>query len=199
MNQSLSPQISNKRVTRIYNRVLQHLTSAALYAKTAIGCGNAMSSIKKTPTHRATVVAEAKLYISCLRGNDMFRKCRSSSKCGKDECHKSHNTSPHGAERVCPVKSLTNILNNSKSKICSRKPYFTGHRQPSKTFTFSSATKFNGLLHVTELQLTSFSGANTTALVLCDNAKSNSWVFDSLAVTPGLQGTALKLYVKGTN
>ena len=36
-------------------------------------------------------------------------------------------------------------------------------------------------------------------MVLCDTACSNSWVSDSLAARLGLQGTALKLTVKGIN
>ena len=41
------------------------------------------------------------------------------------------------------------------------------------------------------------SRTNTTALVLRDTARSNSWLSDSLAVKLGLQGTAMKLTVKG--
>ena len=60
-------------------------------------------------------------------------------------------------------------------------------------------TDVKGLLQVTELKLTNSSGTGTTALVLCDTACSNSWVSDSLAARLGLQGTALKLTVKGIN
>ena len=60
-------------------------------------------------------------------------------------------------------------------------------------------TDDKGFLKVTELTLTYSSGNNTTALVLCDTACSNSWVSDSLADRLGLQGTALKLTVKGIN
>ena len=56
-----------------------------------------------------------------------------------------------------------------------------------------------GLLQVTELQLKSSSGKDTTALVLCDTACSNSWVSNDLANRLGLQGTAMKLTVKGIN
>ena len=52
---------------------------------------------------------------------------------------------------------------------------------------------------MTELQLTSSSGKDTTALVLCDSACSNSWVSNDLANRLGLLGTALKLTVKGIN
>ena len=52
---------------------------------------------------------------------------------------------------------------------------------------------------MTELKLTNSSGISTTVLVLCDTACSNSWVSDSLAARLGLQGTALKLTVKGIN
>ena len=56
-----------------------------------------------------------------------------------------------------------------------------------------------GLLQVTELLLTSSSGKDTTALVLCDSAGSNSLVSNDLANRLGLHGTALKLTVKGIN
>ena len=52
---------------------------------------------------------------------------------------------------------------------------------------------------MTELQLTSSSGKDTTALVLCDTACSNSWLSNDLANRFGLHGTALKLTVKGIN
>ena len=52
---------------------------------------------------------------------------------------------------------------------------------------------------VHELKLTKFFGTSTTALVLCDTVCSNSWVADSLADRLGLQGTAMKLTVKGIN
>ena len=56
-----------------------------------------------------------------------------------------------------------------------------------------------GLLQVTELQLKSSNGKDTTALVLCDTACSNSWVSNDHANRLGLHGTALKLTVKGIN
>ena len=52
---------------------------------------------------------------------------------------------------------------------------------------------------MTELQLTSSSGKDTTALVLCDTACSPSWVSNDLANRLGLHGTALKLTVKRIN
>ena len=60
-------------------------------------------------------------------------------------------------------------------------------------------TDVKGLLQVTELKLTDSSFTDTTALVLCDSACSNFWVSDSLENRLGLQGTALKLTVKGIN
>ena len=50
---------------------------------------------------------------------------------------------------------------------------------------------------MTELQLTSSSDADTTALDLCDTSCSNSWVSNDLANRPRLPGTTLKLTVKG--
>ena len=73
----------------------------------------------------------------------------------------------------------------------------TGQQQPGKTTYLSSVTDVKGVLQVTELKLTNSSGTSTTALVLCDTTCSNSWVSDSLAAGLGLQGTALKLTVKG--
>ena len=60
-------------------------------------------------------------------------------------------------------------------------------------------TDVKDLLQVTELKLTNSSGTSFAAMVLCDTACSNSWVSDSLAARLGLQGTALKLTVKGIN
>ena len=142
-------------------------------------------------------MAEAKLFFSCLRDKHMFRKCPNHRKCRNDGCNSSYNTLLHGAERVFPAKpSTNNNINTSKSNTDTSRPS-TGQQQPSKTTSLSSVTDFKGLLHVTELKLTNSSGTNTTALVLCDTACSNSWVSDSLAARLGLQGTALKLTVKG--
>ena len=154
---------------------------------------------EKTPTQRAKVVAEAKLCFSCLRDKHMFRQCPSPLRCKKDGCNSSHNTLLHGAERVFPAKpSTNNNVNISKSNTGTSRPS-TGQQQPSKTTTLSSVTDVKGLFQVTELKLTNSSGTSTTALVLCDTACSNSWVSDSLADRIGLQGTALKLTVKGIN
>ena len=129
----------------------------------------------------------------------MFRQCPSPRKCKKDDCNSSHNTLLHGVERVFPAKpSTNNNINTSKSKTGTTRPS-TGQQQPSKTTTLSSVTDVKDLLQVTELKLTNSSGTSTTALVLCDTACSNSCVSDSLADSIGLQGTALKLTVKGIN
>ena len=154
---------------------------------------------EKTPTQRAKVVAEAKLCFSCLRDKHMFRQCPSPHKCRKDGCNSSHSTLLHGAEKVFPAKpSTNNNINISKSNTGTSRPS-TGLQQPSKTTTLSYVTDVKGLLQVTELKLTNSSGTSTTALALCDTACSNSWVSDSLAARLGLQGTALKLTVKGIN
>ena len=92
---------------------------------------------------------------------------------------------------VFPAKPSTNNFNNSKSTVVKSKPS-TAQQQPSKTITLPSVTDVKDLLQVTELQPTNSSGTNTTALVLCDTACSNSWVSDSLGARD-LQGTALKL------
>ena len=52
---------------------------------------------------------------------------------------------------------------------------------------------------MTELQLTSSCGKDTTALVLCDTACRNSWESNNLANRLGLHGTALTLTVNGIN
>ena len=75
----------------------------------------------------------------------------------------------------------------------------TGQQQLSKTTILSSVTEVKGLLQVTELNLINSSGTNTTALVLCDTACSNSWLSDSLAARLGFQGPASKLIAKGIN
>ena len=154
---------------------------------------------EKTPTQRAKVVAEGKLCLSCLRDKHMFRQCPSSRKCRKDGYNSSHNTLLHGAERVFPAKpSTNNNIDTSKSNAGTSRPS-TGQLQRSKTTNLSSLMDVKGLLQVTELKLTNSFGTSTTALVLCDTACSNSWVSDSLTARLGLQGTALKLTVKGIN
>ena len=57
---------------------------------------------EKTPTQRAKVVAEAKIFVSCLRDKHKFRQCPSPRKCRKDGCNSSHNTLLHGAGRGFP-------------------------------------------------------------------------------------------------
>ena len=107
---------------------------------------------KKTPTHRAKVVAEAKICLSCLSDKHMFRQCPSPHNCRKDGCNSSHNTIPHGAEMVFLAKhSTNNNINNSKSNAGTSRPT-TGQQQPSETTTFSIVTDVNGLLQVTELK-----------------------------------------------
>ena len=152
---------------------------------------------EKFPAQQAKVVAAAKLCFSCLREKHMFRQCPNPRKCRRDGCNSSHNTLLHGAERVYPSKSPSN--NNSNSNAGANQSKFSSVQSSSKTTTLSSVSNLKGLLHVTELQLKSFSGKDTTALVLCDTACSNSWVSNGLAKRLGLHGTALKLTVKGIN
>ena len=152
---------------------------------------------KKSPTQRAKVVAEAKLCFSCLREKHMFRQCPNPRKCRKDSCNSSHNTLLHGAERVYPSKSPSN--NNSNSNAGANQSKLSSVQSSSKTTTLSSVSNVKDLLQVTELQLKSSSGKDTTALVLCDTACSNSWVSNDLANRLALHGTALKLTVKGIN
>ena len=129
----------------------------------------------------------------------MFRQRPNPRNCRKDGCNSSHNTLLHGAERVFPAKpSTNNSIDTSKSNAGTSRPS-TGQQQPSKTTTLSSVTDVKGLLQVTELKVNNSFGTSTTALVLCDTACSNSWVSDSLAARLGLQGTALKVTVKGIN
>ena len=152
---------------------------------------------EKSPTQRAKVVAEAKLCFSCLREKLMFRQCPNPRKSRKDGCNSSHNTLLHGAERVYPSKSPSN--NNSNSNAGANQSKLSSVQSSSKTTTLSSVSNVKGLLQVTELQLKSSSGKDTTALVLCDTACSNSWVSNYLANRLGLHGRALKLTVKGIN
>ena len=97
-----------------------------------------------------------------------------------------------------PPKASKKNIKKPKSSAGASKPS-TGHKQPSKTTILSSVTDAKTLLKMTALQLTNISGTNTTTLALCDTACSNSWVFDSLAVRLGLQGTSLNLTVQGIN
>ena len=153
---------------------------------------------EKSPTQRAKVVAEAKLCFSCLKEKHMFRQCPNPRKCRKDGCSSSHNTLLHGAERVYPSKSPSNN-NNNNSTIGANQSKLPGVQSSSKTTTLSSVSNVKGLLQVTELQLKSSCGKDTTSLVLCDTACSNSWVSNDLANRLGLHGTELKLTVKGIN
>ena len=146
---------------------------------------------EKSPTQRAKVVVEAKLCFSCLREKHMFRQCPNPRKCRKDGCNSSHNTLLHGAERVYPSKSPSNNNNNnSNSNASANQSKLPSVQSSSKTTTLSSVSNVKGLLQVTELQLKSSSGKDTTALVLCDTACSNSWVSNDLANRLGLHGTA---------
>ena len=141
-------------------------------------------------------MAEAKLCFSCLREKHMFRQCPNPRKCRKDGCNSSHNTLLHGAEKVYPSTSNNNNSNSNAGANQSKLPCV---QSSSKTTTLSSVSNVKGLLQVTELQLKSSSGKDTTALVLCDTACSNSWVSNDLANRLGLHGTALKQTVKGIN
>ena len=128
----------------------------------------------------------------------MFRQCPSSRKCRKDGCNSSHNTLHHRAESVYPSKSpSTNNNSNSNAGASQSKP--SNVQSSSKTTTLSSVSNVKDLLHATESQLTSASGKDTTALVLCDTTRSNCWVSNDIANALGLHGTALKLTVKGIN
>ena len=152
---------------------------------------------EKPPIQRAKVVAEAKLCFSCLRDKHMFRQCLNPRKCRKDGCNSSHNTLLQGAERVYPSKSPS--TNNSNSNAGANQSKLSSVQSSCKTTTLSSESEVKGLLQVTELQLTSFSGKDTTALSLCDTACIIFWVSNDLANKLVLHGTALKVTVKGIN
>ena len=49
------------------------------------------------------------------------------------------------------------------------------------------------------MPMTNFSGTKTTALILCNTACNKYWASNGHAVRLGLQGTALKLTMKGIN
>ena len=149
----------------------------------------------KSLTQQAKLVAEVKLHFSCLREKHMVRQCPNPRKYRKDGCNSSHNTFVHGAERVYPSKFPSTNNNSSSSAGPSQiKPISV--ESLGKTTTFSSVINVKGFPQVTEIQLTSSSGRDTTALVFCDTACSNSWVSNELANRLGLHGTALKLTVK---
>ena len=125
----------------------------------------------------------------------MFRQCPNPRKCRKNGCNSSHDTFLHGAERVYPSKSPS--TNKSNSNAGANQSKLSSVQSSSKTTTLSSVSNVKGLLQVTELQLKSSSGKNTTALVLCGTSCSNSSVSNDLANRLGLHGTALKLTFKG--
>ena len=151
---------------------------------------------EKSPTQRSKVVADAKLCFSCLREKHMFRQCPNHRKFRKDGCNSSHNTLLHKAEMVYPSESPSNN-NNSNSNSGANQSKRSSVQSSSKATTLSSVSNVKVFLQVTELQLKSSSGKDTTALVLCDTACSNSWVSNDLANRLGLHGTALNLTVKG--
>ena len=128
----------------------------------------------------------------------MFMQCQDLRKRRKDSCNSSHNTLLHRAERDYTSKSPSTInKNNYNTGASQSRP--SSVQSLSKTTTLLSVSNVKDLLHVAELQLTSFSGKNTTALVLCDTAYSNSWVTNDLSNRLGLHGTELKLTVKSKN
>ena len=127
----------------------------------------------------------------------MFRQCPNPRKCRNVGCNSSHNTLLCGVERVYPSKAPS--TNNSSSNAGANQSKISSVQSSSKTTTLSSVSNVKGLLQVTKLQLTSSSGKDTTALVLCDTGCSNSWVSNDLAIRLGLHGTALKLTVTRIN
>ena len=90
-------------------------------------------------------------------------------------CNSSNNTLRFGSETVYPSNSPS-TNNNSNSNAGASRSEPSSVQSSSKTTTLSSVSNVIGLLQVTELQLTSSSGKDTTALVLCHNASINSWV-----------------------
>ena len=149
---------------------------------------------EKSPPQRANVAAELKPCFSCLREKHMSRQGTNPRKCRKDCCNSSQITLPHGAESVYPSKSLSN--NNINFNAGANQSRFSSVQSSIRTTSLSSVSNVKGLLQVTELQLTSSSGKDTAALVLCDTACIKSWVSNDLANRLGLHGTALKLTIK---
>ena len=140
---------------------------------------------EKSSTQRVKVVAELKLCYPCWSEKHMFRQCPNSRKCRKDGCNSSHKTLLRGAERVYPSKSPSiNNYSNSNAGASQSKP--SSVQSLSKTTTLSSVSNLKGLLQVTELQLASFSGKDTTALVLFDTTRINSCLSNDLANRLGL-------------
>ena len=127
---------------------------------------------EKSPTQRPKVVAEAKLCFSCLREKRMFKQYPNPRKCKKHGCNSSHNTLLHGAERVYPSNSPS--TNNSNSNAVANLSKVSSVQSWNKSTALSSVSNVKGLLQVTELQLTSSSGKDNTALILCNTACSNS-------------------------
>ena len=144
-------------------------------------------------------MAVAELCFSCLRDKHNFRQRQSPRKCREDGCNSSHNKFFHGAEKVFQAEPSNNNINSSSKSNAGKNRPTTGQQQPSKTTTLSSVTAVKEVLQVTELKRTNSSGNSTTALVLCDTTCSTSGVSDIVAARLGLQGTALKLTIKGKN
>ena len=163
------------------------------------GCGNAVSVWKRPPRR------EPRLW---LRQSSVFLVCVISICSGSAKV-------PVNVEKMVATATITLYftelkvfftakpsinynINTSKSNAGTSWPS-TSQQQPSKTTTLSSVTDVKVFLQVTEPKLSNTFGINTTALVLCDTACINSWVFDNLAARLGLKGTTLKLIVKGIN
>ena len=127
---------------------------------------------EKSPNQRAKVVAEAKLCFSCLREKHMFRQCPNLRSYRKNGCNSFHNALLRGAERIYPSKSPS--TNNNNSNAGANQGKFSSDQSTSKTTTLSSVSNVKVLFKETKLQLTSLSGRETMALVVCDNACSYS-------------------------
>ena len=150
----------------------------------------------KTPTERAKLVADNKLYFSCFNDNHTFRQCPQPRKSTKDGCGSSHNTYLHGADRIFAKKNTNLNKEKTETSCCigtSRK-----NERSDESSGMPSVADVKGLLQVTEVELHS-NGKSEKVLALCDSACSHSWISANPATKLNVLGTPTKLTVHGIN
>ena len=121
-------------------------------AKDVIQYAGVQSSKKKNPRQRPNIIAEHKLYFSCLNDEHSFCNCPNPRKCTKEGCTSSHNTLRHGAERIFPSRpkpaEQSKSLNNS-SESSTKNPH--GSNSSLNSVTIASKSDVKGLLHIVKM------------------------------------------------
>ena len=151
---------------------------------------------KKTPTERAKLVTDNKLCFSSFNTNHSFRQCPQHRKCTKEGCESTHNTFPHGADRIFPNKNQVTKQRNPETSTCVGATKINNEMETCSGLP--SITDVKGLLQITEVELHSTTTSDQV-LALCDSACSHSWISARLAKKLKVQGVPTKLTVHGIN